>query len=105
MKKRQAIVEHPFGTIKRQWGFDHIITKKGLPAASADFGLIALAYNLKRLIKLGWKPETRKRQRNNILKMFLFFLVRPKYAPVDKISLFIKIQHYFRPISIVPQIA
>jgi hypothetical protein len=27
-KKRQAIVEHPFGTIKRQWGFDHIRTKK-----------------------------------------------------------------------------
>ena len=27
-KQRQAIVEHPFGTMKRQWGFDHIITKK-----------------------------------------------------------------------------
>jgi transposase len=51
-KRRQAIVEHPFGTIKRQWGFDHIITKKGLKAASADFGLIAIAYNLKRIIKL-----------------------------------------------------
>ena len=48
-KKRQALVEHPYGTIKRQWGFDHIITKKGIKAASADFGLIALAYNLRRL--------------------------------------------------------
>lgn len=56
-KRRQALVEHPFGTIKRQWGFDHIITKKGKQAASADFGFIALAYNLKRLIKLGWKPK------------------------------------------------
>nr|WP_317129196.1 IS1182 family transposase [Formosa sediminum] len=27
-KKRQAIVEHPYGTIKRQWSFDHIMTKK-----------------------------------------------------------------------------
>src|SRR5690554_4072925 len=52
-KKRQALVEHPFGTIKRQWGFDHIMTKKGLESASADFGLIALAYNLKRMLKLG----------------------------------------------------
>ncbi len=26
--QRQAIVEHPFGTMKRQWGFDHIMTKK-----------------------------------------------------------------------------
>ncbi len=48
-KKRQALVEHPYGTMKRQWGFDHIMTKRGIKAASADFGLIALAYNLRRL--------------------------------------------------------
>jgi len=52
-KKRQALVEHPFGTIKRQWGYDHIMTKKNVNAASADFGLIALAYNLKRMFNLG----------------------------------------------------
>ncbi len=46
-KKRQALVEHSSGTIKRQWGFDQVLTKKGMPAASADFGFIALAYNLK----------------------------------------------------------
>lgn len=51
-KKRQALVEHPFGTLKRQWGFDHIMTKKGIKRASADFGLMALAYNLKRIMKL-----------------------------------------------------
>lgn len=51
-KKRQALVEHPFGTIKRGWGFDHIITKKGIKRASADFGLMALAYNLKRIINI-----------------------------------------------------
>ncbi len=52
-KKRQALVEHPFGTIKRQWGFDHIMTKKGINAASADLGLIALAYNLRRMFNIG----------------------------------------------------
>jgi len=57
-KKRQALVEHPFGTIKRQWGYHYIITKKGRKMASADFGLIALVYNLKRMIKLEWKPKT-----------------------------------------------
>jgi len=56
-KKRQALVEHPFGTIKRQWGYDYIITKKGKKTASADFGLIALVYNLKRLMNLGWRPK------------------------------------------------
>jgi len=51
-KKRQALVEHPFGTIKRGWGFDHVMTKKGIKRASADFGLIALAYNLKRIMNI-----------------------------------------------------
>ena len=48
-KKRQAIVEHPYGTIKRQWGFDYITTKKTKQRASADIGLIFIAYNLKRI--------------------------------------------------------
>ena len=48
-RKRQAIVEHPYGTIKRQWGFDHITTKKTMQRASADVGLMFIAYNLKRI--------------------------------------------------------
>jgi transposase len=51
-KNRQALVEHPFGTIKRGWGFDYIITKKYIKRASADFGLIALVYNLKRMMSI-----------------------------------------------------
>jgi transposase len=51
-RRRQAIVEHPFGTIKRQWGFDHILSKKGKKRASADVGFIFIAYNLKRILSL-----------------------------------------------------
>ena len=51
-KKRQSIVEHPYGTIKRQWGFDHIITKKWIKRASADVGLMFTAYNLRRLMNI-----------------------------------------------------
>ena len=51
-KRRQAIVEHPFGTIKRQWGFNYIITKKYMERASADFGFIMTAYNLRRIINI-----------------------------------------------------
>jgi len=51
-KRRQAIVEHPFGTIKRQWGFDHILTKKGIQRASADVGFMLIAYNLKRIMNI-----------------------------------------------------
>jgi len=50
--QRQAIVEHPFGTMKRQWGFDHIITKKTMKRASADVGFIFIAYNLKRIMNI-----------------------------------------------------
>jgi transposase len=51
-KKRQAIVEHPYGIIKRQWGFYYITTKKGLKRASADVGLMFVAFNLRRLMNI-----------------------------------------------------
>lgn len=51
-KKRQAIVEHPYGTIKRQWGFSYILTKKYIQRASADVGFMMIAYNLRRLINI-----------------------------------------------------
>src|SRR5437773_442892 len=51
-KKRQSIAEHPYGTIKRQWGFYYIITKKGIKHASADAGFMFVAYNLRRLMNI-----------------------------------------------------
>jgi len=48
-KRRQAIVEHPYGTIKRQWGFSYILTKKGMARAGSDVGLMFIAYNLRRI--------------------------------------------------------
>ena len=60
-KKRQAIIEHTYGIIKRQWGFYFISTKKGIQRASADVGFMLVAYNLRRLMNILDK---------NILKMF-----------------------------------
>lgn len=51
-RKRQAIVEHPFGVIKRQWDFYYIMTKKSIKHASADVGLIFTSYNLRRIFNL-----------------------------------------------------
>ena len=51
-RKRQAIVEHPYGIIKRQWDFYYIMTKKTIKHASADVGLIFIAFNLRRIINL-----------------------------------------------------
>jgi transposase len=65
-KKRQAIIEHTYGIIKRGWGFYFVSTKKGLKHASADVGLMFTALNLRRLINIIDKNE---------LKMFLRELV------------------------------
>ncbi|MCX6321764.1 MAG: transposase, partial [Bacteroidia bacterium] len=51
-KRRQAIVEHPFGTLKRQWGFSYILTKKGISRAGADVGFMFIAYNLRRIVNI-----------------------------------------------------
>jgi hypothetical protein len=51
-KRRQAIVEHPYGTLKRQWGFSYILTKNGIRRASSDVGLMFIAYNLRRIVNI-----------------------------------------------------
>ena len=51
-RKRQAIVEHPYGIIKRQWDFYYIMTKKSITHASAAVGLIFIAFNLRRIFNL-----------------------------------------------------
>ena len=68
-KKRQAIVEHPYGTIKRQWGFSYIITKKHKLRASADVGLMFVAYNFRRLISILGENELE----NYLKEMVLLF--------------------------------
>ena len=45
-------MEHPYGTIKRQWGFNYILTKKGIARASSDVGFMFIAYNLRRIGKI-----------------------------------------------------
>ncbi len=46
-KRRQAICEHPFGTIKRQWGYTYTLIK-GLEKVNGEMNLIMLCYNFMR---------------------------------------------------------
>jgi hypothetical protein len=50
-KRRQEIVEHPFGTIKRQWGFDYTLMK-GKKKVDGEVGLIFIAYLFTRLMNI-----------------------------------------------------
>lgn len=58
-RKRQAIVEHPYGVIKRQWDFYYIMTKKTIQHANADVGMIFTTYNLRRIFNI-IDPKTLK---------------------------------------------
>ena len=78
-KRRQAIVEHPYGTIKRQWGFSYIMTKKSTERASADVGFMMTAYNLRRIINILGIERFRKYLEDRIA---LFF---SKIAVLDRI--------------------
>lgn len=50
-KRRQAIVEHPFGTIKRSWGFNYTLLK-GKEKVGGEMAIIFTAYNLRRVMSI-----------------------------------------------------
>ena len=69
-KRRQTIAEHPFGTIKRQWGFSYILTKKGINRASSDVGFMFIAYNLRRILNILTRDQLKEYLRV-LLSLFL----------------------------------
>ena len=50
-KLRKTLAEHPFGTIKRWFGYTHFLLK-GLTKVRCEWSLTTLAYNLKRVLNL-----------------------------------------------------
>lgn len=80
-KRRQSICEHPFGTIKRQWGYTYTLMK-GLQKVNGEMNLIMLTYNIKRTISLlgftkmllalqSWNPDYRR-----VLRQFISDRIR-----------------------------
>lgn len=81
-KRRQAIVEHPFGTIKRHFGFTHTLLK-GLQKVNGEMNLIMLCYNFLRTKNIlgftkmleaiqNWQPDYSKivcALKNGFIKM------------------------------------
>lgn len=50
-KQRQQITEHPFGTLKRQWGYTHT-NMRGREKVLGEVGLVFIGYNLTRCITI-----------------------------------------------------
>lgn len=51
VKKKGSLVEHPFGTIKRNLGWNHFLVR-GREKVSGENALIMFSYNFKRLLNL-----------------------------------------------------
>lgn len=84
-RKRQAIVEHPFGIIKRQWDFYYIMTKKSIKHAQADVGLIFTCFNLRRIFNILDQNQLKK----YLKELNLYFLVlRSYFKPFRSIFLY-----------------
>jgi len=87
-RRRQAIVEHPYGTIKRQWGFSYILTKKYKERASADVGLMFIAYNLRRIMNIVGKNALKKYLEVLVLSISRIYRpIRFKISPFKAINL------------------
>jgi len=50
-RTRQQIIEHQFGTIKRQWHFDYLLLK-GKEKVLAEVSIVFTAYNLRRCVSI-----------------------------------------------------
>lgn len=56
MKQRKALVEHPFGTMKRSWNPGYFLMR-GLAKVRAEFSVTVLADNLRRVLNLVAMPR------------------------------------------------
>ncbi|MDA8054895.1 MAG: IS1182 family transposase [Thermoplasmatales archaeon] len=56
MKKRKSMVEHPFGTMKRAMNAGYTLLR-GKRRVKGEFGIIALTYNIKRVINIKHAEE------------------------------------------------
>jgi transposase len=55
MRQRAGLVEHPFGTLKRWFGWDHFLVR-GFAKVRGEMALMVLGYNLTRVLNiLGWQ--------------------------------------------------
>jgi len=51
IRKRKELVEHPFGTIKRNLGYTYFM-QTGIESVKTEFSFIAFIYNLRRVINI-----------------------------------------------------
>jgi len=68
-RERQALVEHQFGTIKRQWGFDYTLLKTR-QKVDGEFAIVFTCYNLRRAISILGIRELIQTLKKNFIPFF-----------------------------------
>ncbi|WP_281309990.1 IS1182 family transposase [Flavobacterium flavigenum] len=88
-RKRQEINEHIFGTIKRQWGYNHT-NLTGLDKVNGEHSLIMLVYNIKRSINILGVPEliAKLQKWNSPYKEKVLFLLKTSYLKLNTATVF-----------------
>ena len=83
-RKRQEINEHIFGTIKRQWGYNHT-NLTGLEKVNGEHNLIMLVYNIKRSINILGVPDliAKLKKWNSPYKAKVWFLLKTEYLKLN----------------------
>ena len=82
-RKRQATVEHQFGIIKRQWGYDYTLlkTKKKV---EGEFAIIFTCYNLRRSVSiLGVKELIERLREALVLKIALLTCILASFKDLN----------------------
>jgi transposase/CRISPR/Cas system-associated exonuclease Cas4 (RecB family) len=94
-RKRQEINEHIFGTIKRQWGYNHT-NLTGLEKVNGEHSLIMLVYNIKRSINILGVPDliAKLQKWNSPYKAKVLFLLKMDYLKL-------KLACFFCPMKLV----
>lgn len=97
-KRRQAICEHPFGSIKRHWGYTHTLLK-GLQKVNGEMNLIMFCYNFMRTKSIlgynkmlqaiqNWQPNY-----NKVVGSLKNVFIKSNYSQNEPIS-FLRVQHF-----------
>jgi transposase len=88
-RKRQEINEHIFGTIKRQWGYNHT-NLTGLEKVNGEHSLIMLVYNIKRSINILGVPDliAKIKSWNAKYPTKGFVLIKTTYFKLESASFF-----------------
>ncbi len=89
-RRRQEINEHIFGTIKRQWGYNHT-NLRGLEKVNGEMALIMTVYNLKRSLNILTMPKILEKLKNwtpDYERVTLLHKRRPFLRPLQQIELF-----------------